>query len=168
VTAGTTDGGRDWPSWDVPVELLVVLGPDTGVPAGPPASAGPAPGTGAPGSAAPGSTAPPPNRPLTALEALRRLAPVTLDCPPRLALVRLPPERAGEVTGQPYVVGVYAAAPPPAVTAALRPAERLFVDAWLLRVEDRDYRKRRRPGDRLPWDTPGYEPPDPPGSAIPA
>jgi hypothetical protein len=157
VTGQTTEGARDRPGWDVPVELLVVLGPDTGVPGGP-----------ASPSVPPGSAPPPPSRPLTALDALRRYVPVTLDCPPRLGLVPLPPGEAGPIAEQPYVVGVYVEeAPPPAVMASLEPSERLFVDAWLLRVEDRLYRRKRRRGDGLPWDAPGYEPPDPPGPAAP-
>ncbi|ONH31397.1 hypothetical protein [Pseudofrankia asymbiotica] len=159
MTGQTTEGARDRPSWDVPVELLVVLGPGTGVPAPPPGTESPEPGTTSP---------PPPTRPLTALEALRRLVSVTLDCPPRLALIPLPPHAAGRIAEQPYVVGVYTEAPPPAVVATLSLGEQLFVDAWLLRVEDRAYRrKRHRHGDRLPWDAPGHEPPDPPGSAVP-
>ncbi|OHV41401.1 MULTISPECIES: hypothetical protein [Pseudofrankia] len=160
MTGQTTEGARDRPSWDVPVELLVVLGPGIDGPAAPAPPRRSTPGT---------ATPPPPTRPLTALEALRQLVPVTLDYPPRLALVPLPPRAAGRIAEQPYIVGVYTEAPPPAVLATLRPAERLFVDAWLLRVEDRVYRrKRHRHGEGLPWDAPGHEPPDAPGSAVPA
>jgi hypothetical protein len=46
--------------------------------------------------------------------------------------------------------------PPASIIAALDPAERLFVDAW---VERR--RPKPRSGDGAAWDTPGFEPPDP-------
>lgn len=45
---------------------------------------------------------------------------------------------------------------PSSVTADLDESERLFVDAWFLRREP-----KRRKGENLPWDAPGFEPPDP-------
>jgi hypothetical protein len=48
---------------------------------------------------------------------------------------------------------------PEDVAAALTPAQRLFVDAWVSRR-----RSKTRPGEGLSWDTPGREPPDWPGT----
>ncbi|MBL7498508.1 hypothetical protein I6A84_44255 [Frankia sp. CNm7] len=154
MTEQTTEGAQGAPRGDVPVELLVVLGPDGGLPTPPVLGEVPA------------SWPPPVTPPLTAIEALRQLVPVSHDCPPRLALVALPAAAAEQIAAQPYVVGVYAAAPPEAVTARLRPDEQLFVDAWLLRLDDQRQRPERH-GEGLPWDAEGHEPPDAPGSAVP-
>jgi hypothetical protein len=144
VTRQTTQGTHG--SAAAPVELLVILGPDGGVPV----------------AAAPGAP-----RPLTALAVLASLVPVSQAYPPRLALVSLPLAAAGPLlAGQPYIVGVYQDAPPAAVLATLDVGERIFVDAWLERVEAARCGGRPRPGDGLSWDAPGYEPPDPPGPAI--
>ena len=34
----------------------------------------------------------------------------------------------------------------------------LFVDAWRTRLDEP---AKQRPGDEMPWDAPGFEPPDP-------
>jgi hypothetical protein len=104
---------------------------------------------------------PPP--PLTALEALRQVAPVSQDCPPRLALVPLPASAAARLADLPFVVGVYATAPPAGILAILGDAEKIFVAAWMERVDQASHPgDDQRPGEGLPWDAPGYEPPDAP------
>jgi xanthine dehydrogenase molybdopterin-binding subunit B len=57
-------------------------------------------------------------------------------------------------------VQVFTAAdrPRPPDVAGLSEAETLFVDAWRSRL---DRPAKVRPGDGLPWDAPGFEPPDP-------
>lgn len=46
------------------------------------------------------------------------------------------------------------------VVEELDDAARLFLTAWL----ERPVEKRDRPGEGLPWDAPGFEPPGPPTS----
>jgi len=162
VTGQAAEGAQDTTFSDAPVELLVVLGPGGRMPSGhepPPAWPG---------------RAPPPAPPLTALQALRGVVPVSGDCPPRLALVPLPASAVPRLEALPYVVGAYGAAPPADVLAALGDVERLFVTAWLERVDavsgqgDGGHGDEHRRGQGLPWDAPGYQPPDAPGSARPA
>jgi hypothetical protein len=43
------------------------------------------------------------------------------------------------------------------LTKSLSPAEQLFVAGWQQRHQMRD---KKRPGEGLPWDAPGFEPPD--------
>lgn len=47
---------------------------------------------------------------------------------------------------------------PEQLLAELSDAERLWVRAWDSRREG----EKERPGSGLPWDAPGFEPPDPP------
>jgi hypothetical protein len=116
---------------------------------------------------------------------------VTQRLPPRLALVRLPaaaaspPEESAPHTGAPDGrrlpeedepragtgdvrrlpqvpgIGCFAAELPPDVEASLSPQEKLFVHAWRLRGTP-DFVTKHRPGDGLPWDAPGFLPPDAP------
>lgn len=85
------------------------------------------------------------------LQRVRQHAVVLQWLPPRIAIVRL---RAGLPPAQ-AVPGTswYPDAVPESVD--LTSTERLFVDAWLSRREP-----KTRPGDGLPWDTPGMEAPD--------
>lgn len=50
---------------------------------------------------------------------------------------------------------------PTDVVERLGPEERLFALAWLRRMTEK---KKERPGEGLPWDAPGFTPPDPPSS----
>jgi hypothetical protein len=154
VTGQTTDGAPHASGWRVPVELLVVLGPGTEPPPG--SDVPPAP---AASPSLPATVVPAP--PLTALDALRQVVPVSQDFPPRLALVPLPASAAHSVTVLPFVVGVYATAPPAEVLATLGDREQIFVGAWAERVAAAEGDDPRR-GPDLPWDAPGYEPPDAP------
>jgi hypothetical protein len=160
VTGQTTQGAES--TSDVPVELLVVLGPGTqGL-----ASARWPPPTRQQGGRV-GATPPLGPPPLTAIEALSEIVPVAQAFPPRLALVDLSITAAVvvEILDQPYTVGVYDAAPPRDVLATLDEGEQLFVAAWLARVELARHGGVARPGEGLPWDAPGYKPPDAPGPA---
>jgi hypothetical protein len=65
--------------------------------------------------------------------------------PPRLALVREVGEWPNLPEGAFYV---------DQVESDLRPNEKLFVEAWRKRMENKD-----RPGEGLPWDAPGFTPP---------
>jgi hypothetical protein len=89
---------------------------------------------------------------------LRAHATVTQLLPPGLALVALP---AGPGAATPDVPGAvwYEDDVPADVYNRLSAQERLFVDAWRLRRFAKE-----RPGDHLPWDAPGYQPPDSPPS----
>ena len=48
--------------------------------------------------------------------------------------------------------------PGPTDVAGLSEAEMLFVDVWRARLDEP---AKQRPGDGVPWDAPGFEPPDP-------
>jgi hypothetical protein len=82
---------------------------------------------------------------------------VTSVLAPRLVLLAgVPAARAGEVAALPGVRAVCVDGVPPGLRETLSPAENLFVDGWLARGGP----KGRGPGDGLPWDTPGWSPPD--------
>ncbi|MEW9873106.1 hypothetical protein [Arthrobacter sp. HS15c] len=87
------------------------------------------------------------------LELVRQHAVVLQWLPPRIAIVLVPAHRAlpNAVPGTSWYTGDI----PADVAAGFTPAERLFVDAWLSRRE-----AKFRPGDGLPWDAAGKEPPD--------
>jgi hypothetical protein len=89
----------------------------------------------------------------TVLSDLRALATVTQVLPPRLALVALPP--AGRTTIEVPGTAWYEVDVPADVLDRLSDQERLFIDAWRSRRTGKE-----RPGNHLPWDTPGYVPPD--------
>jgi hypothetical protein len=91
-----------------------------------------------------------------ALHRLRAVASVTQVLPPRLALVGADPEATDRVTGVVGVLGVYDDTLPDR-PPDLTPAEDVFISAW----EARRHPKTRR-GEGLPWDAPGFLPPDPP------
>jgi hypothetical protein len=87
------------------------------------------------------------------LEQVRQHAVVLQWLPPRIAIVLVPAHRAlpDRVPGTSWYNGDIAAD----VAAGFTPTERLFVDAWQSRRE-----AKIRPGDGLPWDAAGREPPD--------
>jgi hypothetical protein len=82
--------------------------------------------------------------------------PIAQVLPPRIAVVRLSPEairmRGGE---SPEVRVLEHPEEAAAIDPPLGDGERLFVDAWFHSRQP----KARRPGDGLPWDAPGFEPP---------
>lgn len=75
----------------------------------------------------------------------------------RVAVVVVDDVRAEQLRRHPRVRAMTDTAPEPAVMATLGPDEQLFIGAWLLESEE-----AMRPGDGLPWDAPGFDPPDPP------
>ena len=92
-----------------------------------------------------------------------RLAPfVTVDqrLPPRLLVVRGEADRLDHASRLPGVVAAIVDRLPERVLDQLDPTERLFAQAWVAGRRP----KVGRPGDGLPWDAPGFEPPDPPKS----
>ena len=90
------------------------------------------------------------------LARLRAVANVTQVFPPRLALVLAGPDARTRVAG---IQGVLHVLDDPAceLPADLTPAERIFAAAWQARQQP-----KTRPGEGLPWDAPGFEPPDQP------
>jgi hypothetical protein len=87
-----------------------------------------------------------------ALDELRKVAAVTQVLPPRLALVSLPDERqAPDIPG----IAWHLEDVPPEDFRRLSSQEQLFITAWKVRGGGKE-----RPGDNLPWDAPGYLPPD--------
>src|SRR5215469_12413436 len=90
------------------------------------------------------------------LARLRAVANVTQVFPPRLALVQAGPDARTRIA---RIEGVLDALDDPAraLPADLTPAERIFAAAWQARRQP-----KTRPGEGLPWDAPGFEPPDRP------
>ncbi len=98
-----------------------------------------------------------------ALERVSRTHRVTHVGSARLVVV----EQSGAASDEalesvPGVAAVASGELPSEVVERLEPDERLFVSAWLRRTTE-DGRKERA-GEGLPWDAPGFTPPDPPGS----
>ncbi|MBI5110819.1 MAG: hypothetical protein HZA68_02475 [Rhodovulum sp.] len=101
------------------------------------------------------------------LAALRSRFRVTSALPPRLAVVDVDDVEAESalalLRATPGVETVLAdpAAPSPGggVPPGLTADELLFVDAWRQRPA---LRSKARPGEGLPWDAEGFEPPDRP------
>ena len=90
------------------------------------------------------------------LARLRAVATVTQVFPPRLALVQAGPDartRIARIQGVLHVLDNSARNLP----ADLTPAECAFAAAWQARQQP-----KTRPGEGLPWDAPGFEPPDQP------
>ncbi len=88
------------------------------------------------------------------IEELRAFATVTQMLPPSLALVMLPDEQRDaipEITGAVFYVDDI----PPEVVDDLPQGEQIFIRAWQIRSLS-----KKRHGDQLPWDSPGYTPPD--------
>src|SRR4051794_18155687 len=89
------------------------------------------------------------------LARLGRRATLVQHLPPRLAVVET--DDADGLRRAPGGVAVGDPDLPDDVRAGLSDTERLFADAWVL-----GSRPKVRPGDGLPWDAPGYQPPDRP------
>lgn len=81
--------------------------------------------------------------------------PVTQRLPPRIAVVPLAADEIRARAGTPEVRVLERPEDAAAIAPPLDERERLFVDAWFQSRQP----KARRPGDGLPWDTPGYDPP---------
>jgi hypothetical protein len=103
----------------------------------------------------------------TAAEAQERLRSshrVTQVGSPRVLVVAVSPGETSPTSSTPGVVAVSSGALPPSVVEELDEQEALFVTAWARRMTGPE--KQRR-GEGLPWDTPGFEPPDSPAGAPP-
>jgi hypothetical protein len=81
---------------------------------------------------------------------------ITQRLPPRLAIVEGDPDRLAALHGMPGVIGIFEGAVPETMLRQLNPTERLFAEAW---AESRRP-KSDRPGEGLPWDAEGFEPPN--------
>lgn len=92
-----------------------------------------------------------------ALDELRRHAPVIGVLPPRLAVVAAAAGQVRELRTLPGLEALFENEIPEAFRASLEPGERLFAEAWLARQREKG---KPRPGDGLPWDAPGFLPPD--------
>jgi hypothetical protein len=93
------------------------------------------------------------------LAELRRRFTILSLKPPRLVVLAIGADRVAEVQAIHGVEAVFTAAVPGTVLDALAPGERLFAEAWSMRQQPTP---KRRPGDGLPWDAPGFLPPDKP------
>ena len=90
------------------------------------------------------------------LAQLRAVANVTQVFLPRLALVQAGPDTMARLARIRGVLHVYDD-PARKLPADLTPAERIFAAAWQARQQP-----KTRTGEGLPWDAPGFEPPDRP------
>jgi hypothetical protein len=85
---------------------------------------------------------------------------VTQVAPPRLAVVEQQPgTHEPELRDTPGVVAVAGPEVSDDFTQGLSPEEALFVAAWERRMQET--KSEDRPGEGLPWDAPGFSPPDP-------
>ena len=101
-----------------------------------------------------------PDRAADALERLRSVVTITQILEPRIALISPRGDSAALTRDIEGVVRVVDADEvPDAAALRLTDQETMFVEAWRLRK-----RPKRRAGEGLPWDTPGFQPPDPPTS----
>jgi hypothetical protein len=75
--------------------------------------------------------------------------------PPRIAVVRLTPDEIRARGDRPGVHVLEGPDDTAAIVPPLDDRERLFVAAWFQSRQP----KARRPGDKLSWDTPGFDPP---------
>lgn len=81
---------------------------------------------------------------------------------PRVVVVQSPEKVEPDMPLRsiPGVVTVTDGEAPPEVMEGLDESEALFVAAWSSRIKQGPSKERR--GEGLPWDAPGFEPPDPP------
>jgi hypothetical protein len=95
----------------------------------------------------------------TTLHELRSRFAVTHAASPRVVVVNADREEAATLRSLPGVTGVFDRNVPGDVLESLDESEALFVAAWESRQEGRE---KVRPGEGLPWDASGFEPPDRP------
>lgn len=95
----------------------------------------------------------------TTLRELRSRAAVLHAASPRVVVVNANLEEAATLRSLPGVTGVFDRNVPSDVLESLEEGEALFVAAWESRQEGRE---KVRPGEGLPWDASGFEPPDRP------
>jgi hypothetical protein len=105
--------------------------------------------------------------PVAAAEALEQLGSnhrVTQVGSPRVVVVTVPRGETPPSSAIPGVVAVSGGALPDDMVEELDEQEALFVAAWTRRMMGPG--KQRR-GEGLPWDAPGFEPPDLPTGPLP-
>jgi hypothetical protein len=91
------------------------------------------------------------------LEIVNSLVTVTQILPPRLALAQISSKQWVTLSQIDGVIGVYSDSSPS--MDILTPIEQSFVKAWLSRPT-----AKRRPGNQVDWDAPGFLAPDKNGS----
>ena len=79
---------------------------------------------------------------------------------PRLHVVSMQPSRAESLKALPGVIELTTGTFSPEVMEQLDSQERFFLEAFTSRTDS-----KQRKGEGLPWDAPGFEPPDPPVEA---
>lgn len=81
---------------------------------------------------------------------------------PRILVLDVDDEMATQLRRDSEIVGVYEGQVPAEIVGQLDAGEKLFVNAW---SQQQSSEGKKRTGDGLPWDSPGFVPPDrPPGS----
>ena len=89
-------------------------------------------------------------------EAVVRLAPIVHSASDRVFAVRGDSAQVARIRQLPGVTQVLTGEEPEDATHGLSGTEELFARAWLMARQP-----KQRKGQGLPWDTPGYLPPDP-------
>lgn len=92
------------------------------------------------------------------LERLRRAFRVKHVASRRLVVVEEAADARQTLRSVPGVVAVASPDIPTELMETLSPEEELFVAAWSRRMTPPA--RKQRPGDGLPWDAPGFSPPD--------
>lgn len=90
--------------------------------------------------------------------AVARVARLVQRCPPRLAIVEADPRAQAAIRALPGVRSVTDGPLDEEILRDLTEAERLFAAGWVASRQP-----KVRAGDGLPWDAPGFDPPDRPG-----
>jgi len=80
---------------------------------------------------------------------------VIQQLPPRLAVVQTDADGVAALRAAPGVAAIVEDVVPDAVSRQLTPTERMFTDAWVVSRQP----KQNRRGDKLPWDSEGFQPP---------
>jgi hypothetical protein len=99
--------------------------------------------------------------PRAAHERIRSQYRVTQQVSPRVFVIQRPADPA-TLRALPGVLGVAEGRVPAELLSDLDETETLFAQAWSERAS---MRSKQRPGEGLPWDAPGFTPPDPPPDA---
>jgi hypothetical protein len=81
---------------------------------------------------------------------------------PRILVLDVDDEMAAQLRRDPEIIGVYEGQVPAEIVAQLEAGEKLFVNAW---SQQQSGEGKKRTGDGLPWDSPGYVPPDRPAGS---
>jgi len=79
---------------------------------------------------------------------------------PRLAIAYVSTSDVKVIEKIKGVQVVYVNEIPLTIIQTMTPAEKIFANAWQLRKKQDN--KKERPGDQLPWDTEGFDPPGKP------